>query len=119
MANETKWTPGPWTVGTRYVDENDIFGPDGFSVASAHVNQSKERCPDGVHPSRQGPKCRREVNGERYEANVRLIAAAPDMYDALRSARIALAEAFASPPPHIKMALVHVEAAMARARGES
>ncbi len=81
--NETRWTPGPWVIGTRYADENDVFGADGFSVASVHVEQAKERCPDNVHPARQGPKYRREITAEEWDANAHIIAAAPDLYASL------------------------------------
>ena len=53
-------TPGPWTV-----DDISIHGPDGWNVANA--------------------ACRSRTS-ETQEANARLIAAAPDLLDALRSA---------------------------------
>ena len=58
-----KHTPGPWDV----CGDVDITGPQGEFVATAHVPGS-------------------EVGTAREYANARLIAAAPDLLEALRMA---------------------------------
>jgi hypothetical protein len=57
-----KFTAGPWVVGRdEFPNEDQVYGPDRIIVGSAH-------------PSRKEVK-----------ANARLIAAAPDMYEAIKA----------------------------------
>ena len=62
MTEQMKWTPGPWLMieaGLFF----DIMGPDGIYVVGD----------EGIGP------------GGGAEANARLIAAAPEMYEALKA----------------------------------
>lgn len=63
MAREKKWTPGPWTIA------HNVWGMNGIST----VDLEKEITP---HLS---------VRSEEEEANAYLIAAAPDLVEALES----------------------------------
>ncbi len=65
--SETKFTPGPWVVDPKY--SRDIQAPDGLDVATC--------CPEILN---------RHTDGEESIANASLIAAAPDMYEALEAA---------------------------------
>ena len=58
----SKHTPGPWTVKLNRVERHPVYGPDGEPVA---------RC-----------LCPRPSTKE-WDANARLIAAAPEMLEAL------------------------------------
>jgi hypothetical protein len=66
---ESKHTPGPWIVGR---------GADGLPIIHT--------APDTVSPSGQGVAhiCKRAMCQD-HEANARLIAAAPDLLEALRA----------------------------------
>ena len=64
---EAKFTPGPWRVDELFCA--DIQAPDGLDVATC--------CPWTLN---------RHTYGEEAEANANLIAAAPDMYEALEAA---------------------------------
>ena len=65
---QTKHTPGPWVVGSRHT-ENGVLTASGQLVANTH----------GSHRTYD-----REAQILEQDANARLIAAAPDMMDALR-----------------------------------
>ncbi len=71
---DIKHTPGPWEYRSRELDDWGVVRADGFVICQARdkkgmsdVAQSKHRA-DGTDP---------------FEANARLISAAPDMYEAL------------------------------------
>lgn len=65
--SETKFTPGPWQVNGSH-----IYGPDPSRELVAQAHASGE----GAWTS---------VGGSRMVSNRNLIAAAPEMYEALRS----------------------------------
>lgn len=62
-------TPGPWQLNTQYADI-EVRGPDGSGVLIAVM------CPWGIAADGPSPQA----------ANARLIAAAPDLYDAADNA---------------------------------
>lgn len=64
--SETKWTPGPWKAPEG--DFPDVYGPDDRLLAVVYAPGNYE------HNSQEG------------HANARLIAAAPDLLDALQEA---------------------------------
>ena len=68
-------TPGPWRITDRYGVLTDQVGIDGRTVCTVWARQQGHR-PSGVdtEPWPEG------------EANARLIAAAPELLDALRAA---------------------------------
>lgn len=70
---ERKWTPGPWSVG-HHVDESDIAGHrDGYTyVKVMRFGRFEARWA--------------KVQGGGGDADAHLIAAAPDLYDALEQA---------------------------------
>ena len=61
MKPQCKGTPGPWKIG-NYPDNDVVFGPDGHGVA--WIEDTTASCEE--------------------EANARLIAAAPELLEALR-----------------------------------
>ena len=73
MSMTTKHTPGPWTIDPRYVNEpvQEVYGPDcvvGDARAGFVPQNDRER----------------KLAGEVAHANARLIAAAPELLEALR-----------------------------------
>ena len=68
---EAKHTPGPWVVGNRYT-ATGVYTTNGGLVANTHGAQRNFR---------------RDEHIIEQDANARLIAAAPDMLEALRAAR--------------------------------
>lgn len=66
--SETKFTPGPWVVDPKY--SRDIQAPDGLDVATCCLSILN----------------RKATTEEESIANAALIAAAPDMYEALEMA---------------------------------
>jgi len=102
MAQETKFTPGPWvSFYKRKYDEWHVSMPAEGSFMKAGL------CPDGIEsPNR--------------EADAHLIAAAPDMYEALEAAAEEAESVFVALgfPPEISSLKVKIEAALSKARGE-
>lgn len=100
MANETKFTPGPYR---RDIDA--IYGPQGQRIASLHTR---------IQHSGSGSDDRPSSTFEEMFATGDLLAAAPDLYEALEAAvaiwpkGLGVADAF----------LTLAERALARARGE-
>lgn len=102
MSNETRFTPGPWSAeALKNGIEHDIRH-DGYFVATAHGG-----CVDEAE------------NG----ANAHLIAAAPELYEALEWAMRFVEQVRAeSPAPEgggEDIAYREARAALAKARGES
>ena len=87
---EPMFTKGPWALGEApYV--HDVFASDGFSVADAstiaciHRDFYAGAMGDGHWATTPGSHIRR-ADGE-LAANAALIAAAPDLFEALSEAR--------------------------------
>ena len=101
MKTETKHTEGPWRTGDLW---NTVFGPP-----------NGQPCPEIIATVHKGKK-----------ANARLIAAAPDMLEALELAIPWLAKHIADDqhlrsvmPQAAVIAYKKAEAAIAKARGET
>lgn len=101
----TKWTPGPWSVDD---DSITIRAPDALGGEPWDVAAVTEFC--GDNPDIEVP------------ANARLIAAAPELYEALFDARSRFYSALAANGTSPEMALIACEkmdTALAKARGEA
>ena len=118
---ETKWTKGPW----ERMNEGDIFGPLGGDSGDGVFADESDRWQVAVVD-----RCLAFVDGELVElgkdcmrANAHLIAAAPDLYNALLSAEQSIA-IFMGVYDHRNESgagyiLTEARAALAKARGES
>ena len=94
----SKHTPGPWVVvgsRTKYVEARLVVS----------LMQEVAAC---------GPTLADEGYGQQQEANARLIAAAPDLLEALKELADCGAEAWGEDRPCVKWA----RAAIAKATGE-
>ncbi|EQB7285374.1 hypothetical protein ACYTIM_000697 [Morganella morganii] len=81
---EFKGTPGPWTATEYYVDSTDVVDSNGFS----HVSATNLAVLSGWHEKgyshwSDSEKAHRQIPREEQRANAHLIAAAPDLLDAL------------------------------------
>jgi hypothetical protein len=110
--NETKWTKGPWSVGARFIEgENEVLDAEGFSVADPSIFASRK--------ARNGRIVKRVRPVEEQVANANLIAAAPELYEAVRLAFDVVHaghRALEADCPDIVCRQFH--AALAKARGE-
>ena len=97
--NKTNWTPGPWEV------QRD----SGLRIYITQPNDAKNRVPGYYAEVR-----RFTPNANQVEANAKLIAAAPDLYDALELL-VDTNDSGGWP----SAAIVIARAALAKARGES
>jgi len=71
-------TPGPWEIGDR-----DIYGADGFAVAEFDGVFIARNADPAKHPSEPGQCVDRSP--DEVSANARLIAAAPELLEALEA----------------------------------
>jgi hypothetical protein len=69
----SKHTPGPWRVGNGSLMESGVFSADGKTLVA------------GTHGSARN--YRRQEQIAEQDANARLIAAAPDLLEALQALR--------------------------------
>jgi len=94
MSNETKWTPGPWVIGHKGIHEGK--NPRSNQI----VNKPSVR----------------SSNSLDYYLNANLIAAAPDLYDALYDlvVSVELIGEHVAMPEEVKAA----HEALSKARGE-
>lgn len=104
MGENVKHTPGPWSVGYENTG-------GGYTVMSGPLRVA--------HTSIQALACRpdgRPIFEEEAKANGYLVAAAPEMLDALRAAE---RELYQVPPddPEQERVLTTVRAAIAKAEG--
>lgn len=100
-----KWTPGPWRAGGR----GHIVAPDGRGEVTV--------CKVGAFHDADIV----EFNRDRWTADAHLIAAAPDMAEALDDCIDALRDLGAANSPNMigHGALVAARAALAKARGRT
>ena len=99
-----KHTKGPWVIGNRYTDQG-VYTPDGELVANTHGSQRNFN---------------RDEQIAIQDANARLIAAAPELLEALEEFeaeydKVDLAKA---EPPELTAAVLAARAAIAKAKGE-
>ncbi len=73
----SKFTPGPWVVFNSAHDEQEIVGVT--SQADEHIDSDGDGA-DICEMANAG-----YLGQEQVEANARLIAAAPDLYEALKA----------------------------------
>ena len=105
-----KHTPGPWTYAPGFGDEGFRITLGGASKWAVEKGISYAMC---LYPD----------DGDQYleaEANARLIAAAPDLYDALKAAESALAIAASYRDDHktlMQVTLDNARDVLAKARG--
>jgi hypothetical protein len=93
--NETKWTQGPWS--TNWQDNGtEVFGADGYWLMSM-----------------------KRIT-EELKANARLIAAAPELYEALEECKRVLSDLQSTQleGTRTRAAWEKARAALAKARGE-
>ena len=100
----TKHTPGPWYVGSGTYEGRNIY-----SVASVTDDEGFTYQPIVASAEDDGIKC--------WDANARLIAAAPDLLLYLKEARRTL-EMWKDVAPAVSLC-ADIDAAIARATGES
>jgi len=102
---ETKWTPGPWefaewNTGRSFYDCWGLFGNDGqplgVNVDSCGYINTLEEC----------------------KANATLVATAPELYDALDEAVIALEMVHSMHKMTETKLLKHLKAVLSKARGD-
>ncbi len=99
----TKHTPGPWYVGSGTYEGRNIY-----SVASVTDDEGFTYQPIVASAEDDGIKC--------WDANARLIAAAPDLLRYLKEARRTL-EMWKDVAPAVSLC-ADIDAAIARATGE-
>jgi len=111
--SETKFTPGPWVTkqNGRYIDCDGWHAEDANSSMSGFVGVSDEygNVAALVVESIGG------VQEEQQEANASLIAAAPEMYAALKE----VADLIVESGMDLTFDLDSIQEALAKARGES
>ena len=113
--NKGKWTRSPWYVHEREIENPnfDYFpnGVDGFIVSTGC---EMDWCIAAVIGNAPTPN----EDDDAGKANAHLIAASPDLYEALHNARVLL-KALTGPDDEIAQATIRsADAALAKARGE-
>ena len=107
----SKHTPGPWHVNhAGSAKKGEPFKIDEFYVYAPNTQDDTAICADVIDPVTQEPN----------EANARLIAAAPELLEALVMAREALASfctAFKVPAFSTSEKFKKIDAAIAKATG--
>ncbi|MGN6290361.1 MAG: hypothetical protein ACTHNA_13995 [Sphingopyxis terrae] len=117
MATEQEGhTPGPWSVIDNSWKVSTVYGPSGETVAECLLSNAATDATLVAHAALK-------------EANARLIAAAPDLLEALRTVRDWVADAASgqsffsqAPADIVEMAvgdIARIDAAIARATGEA
>src|SRR5690348_5496471 len=104
------FTSGPWSLrhSSASVDDNVSYGV-GVTIINTWVGFGTDKLVVAYAVDYANT-----IETPRLDANARLIAAAPDLYEALELARKSLR--FAAPGQN--RALAKIEAALAKARGE-
>lgn len=80
-------TPGPWVIDATYLEVSDVLGADGYPVAEVQwtaIMPGYNKKFGITHWAGDEGRSYIERPAAEVEANARLIAAAPEMYDAMR-----------------------------------
>jgi len=114
----SKFTPGPWNHFPA-VQAFDVEG-NPLTFIAARVTQHSSAVPEvnGQPAYQPMPICTMDLADDVAEANARLIAAAPDLYEALN----AVLDKWRLPvlgDPEANAVFRQAEAALAKARGEA
>lgn len=105
--SEGKWTPGPWAYRPHELDDwGTVWAANGRVVATASLAQSNCTLSHARHSGY-----------DPVEANAHLIAAAPDMAEALEAVTRKAVNIWGAAPDDID--IINALAALAKARGES
>jgi len=99
-----KWTPGPWALSIKEFGEGEITKPGDDLDNPWHIAETFGGCAVNNLLTEE----------EESEANARLIAAAPELYEALEWAMAFIDPACVNPEGHEKATAV-----LAKARGET
>ncbi len=108
MSNEAKWTKGPWVVGQSAWDEFELCVDTGYGCEP--TGMPNEICP--IASSHHDGEW-----GAEDKANARLIAAAPELYEALDMLMDASGPGDAEQIPAEERE--NIMALLAKARGET
>ena len=124
MSVEKKWTPGPWRVFEKMqTDSMPVDGTDkgiGSWLHSCRQIASGERTLLGSVASDEGRKggYPSVQSFDEMISNAHLIAAAPELYEALEEAVVALEMVHRLNDMEDTEELTHLKSVLAKARGE-
>ena len=109
IEKETTFTPGPWHVGTPHPQNACayVIGANGEEIAVLYGAGQAEQNADGMW----GPQPRREATAD-------LIAAAPELYEALEGLLEDFEKQMKNPSHHIPFNYSKAKKALAKAHGE-
>lgn len=98
--SETKFTPGPWTTEDFNTQRFAVYAPNG-RICQMDITRDSQRAEEG-------------------QANAHLIAAAPELYEALREVLSAYVPGWdGAEYSDVGGSVSHARAALAKARGEA
>lgn len=111
--SKTAWTPGPWEV----CNSVDIYPVGDFDARYFIADCDPENAPIETLNSGENPDT--DMTYQQVKANARLIAAAPELYEALE-ALSTFSGSFADPDDRERLndMMAAGRAALAKARGE-
>lgn len=115
--SETKWTPGPW----EYVPSTEHHGPYVSGPWGGDICDCYTMTDTSGWSVRNGGTSR-PVNhqGDMADANARMIASAPDLYEALEKLMsVPIVADYAGDNEHLDAAISAARAALSRAKGET
>ncbi len=106
--SKTRFTPGPWAYRPHEFDDWGVVKTDKFTICQA---RDQNQLDDDILNQH------RRAGTDPWEANARLIAAAPDLYECLEQATAMLRVLVPSDIP-LRETLAYNEKILAKARGE-